>query len=717
MIKLFYSKTFKNYICMMLTLFAVEIVFRLVSGFAILDFSLLRIFVGINIISLIFGALFSFCGRIAGNILTFISTLAFTIYGIAQLGFENYLGVYISLGSSSQAGAVKDYIADYFASFEWTFWLLLIPIALLLIFYIFFEKRIYIHERNEMIDFSDKFDSLERKKKNDERRIKASKKRKISEKITAVIFAGIFAGAFYATLIVPFMQNELQLKSNKELFLNPDMPNVAISQFGFSSYFFIDVKTTLIPYEGVDSSQVLEEYEKQEQVISDYTRYVEGDEVWEELISKETNSNFKTLHNYFISREITDKNDYTGIFNDKNVIVIMMESVNNVVLDERYYPNITRLYKEGWSWDNSYSPRNSCSTGNNETSGMLSLYSINLVCTANRHRNNVYPQALFNLFKNKGYTTSSFHNYTDQYYYRATIHPNMGSEHFYGVKELGIPYSNVYQEWPSDVELMEKVLSITEDQDKFMTWVTTVTSHQPYGQHSEFGDKYLDLFADTGYDITLKRYMSKLKELDNAIGVLLEGLEEQGKLEDTVLVLYADHYPYGLTNRTLNGYFDYDVSQNMEVDRTPFIIYNPSISATKYDEYTSYMNITPTLANLFNLEYDPRLYVGHDILSKDYENRVIFANGSWQDDKAFYNASTGQITYFAANTAYSAEEIKAINTEVRLRISMSNLAIKTNYFENLYKSLDELQADAIVDEEAEAENKEEPVEKEEQKQE
>ena len=77
MIKLFYSKTFKNYICMMLTLFAVEIVFRLVSGFAILDFSLLRIFVGINIISLIFGALFSFCGRIAGNILTFISTLYF----------------------------------------------------------------------------------------------------------------------------------------------------------------------------------------------------------------------------------------------------------------------------------------------------------------------------------------------------------------------------------------------------------------------------------------------------------------------------------------------------------------------------------------------------------------------------------------------------------------------------------------------------------------
>ena len=166
MIKLFYSKTFKNYVCMTLTLFLAEIIFRLISGFSILDFSLLRIFIGINIISLIFGMLFSFCGRIAGNILTFIASLAFIIYGIAQLGFENYLGVYMSLGTSSQAGAVTDYIGDYFASFHWNFWLLLIPLGLLLLFYIFVDKRIYIHERNEMIDFSDKFDSLERKKKN-----------------------------------------------------------------------------------------------------------------------------------------------------------------------------------------------------------------------------------------------------------------------------------------------------------------------------------------------------------------------------------------------------------------------------------------------------------------------------------------------------------------------------------------------------------------------
>ncbi len=142
--KLLYSKTFKNYLCMMLTLMCAEILFRVVSGITLFDYALLRILLGVNIISLILGALYSFCGRIAGNILTFITTLVLTIYGILQIGFYNYLGDYISFGNSSQAGAVTDYIGDYFSSFSWNYWLLLIPVGILLFFYLFVDHRIYI---------------------------------------------------------------------------------------------------------------------------------------------------------------------------------------------------------------------------------------------------------------------------------------------------------------------------------------------------------------------------------------------------------------------------------------------------------------------------------------------------------------------------------------------------------------------------------------------
>ena len=106
-------------------------------------------------------------------------------------------------------------------------------------------------------------------------------------------------------------------------------------------------------------------------------------------------------------------------------------------------------------------------------------------------------------------------------------------------------------------------------------------------------------------------------------------------------------------------------------------------------DYTTFMNIVPTIANLFDLNYDPRLYAGEDLFSNDYSNRVYFANGSWQDEKAFYNSTTGKIIYTNEEDTYTTEEIQSINKEIDLKIKMSNLAIKTNYFKHIYDSIKE----------------------------
>ena len=106
------------------------------------------------------------------------------------------------------------------------------------------------------------------------------------------------------------------------------------------------------------------------------------------------------------------------------------------------------------------------------------------------------------------------------------------------------------------------------------------------------------------------------------------------------------------------------------------------------------MNIVPTLANLFNLDYDPRLYMGTDLLSDDYESLVVFADGSWKNELAYYNASTGNVKYYA-DFEYSTSEIQEINENVTLEMKMSNLAIKHNYFSYLEKGLEKYK---VVDE-------------------
>ena len=68
--KLFHNRIIKNYLLMFLTLFAVEVIFRAVLKMPLIDWSLLRIFVGINVITMILSIIFSvflFLWRLVAN--------------------------------------------------------------------------------------------------------------------------------------------------------------------------------------------------------------------------------------------------------------------------------------------------------------------------------------------------------------------------------------------------------------------------------------------------------------------------------------------------------------------------------------------------------------------------------------------------------------------------------------------------------------------------
>lgn len=657
--KILTNNILKNYLILTISLFGIEMIFKAVENTSVLDWSSLRIFMGISIISLFLSILLSFCKKWIANILTFLIVIIATIYAIAQAGFENYLGVYISINTSSQLGAVKEYVRDYIASFNGIFYIITIPLVLLIIYKIL-EK--FILKDKKLNIYTKKEDNIAR--------------------IIALVFLVLFSGFYYASLSLRFMQNEIQLVKTKTLFKNPSNPNIAVNQFGVEMFGILDIKTALFPVNETSNEVKFVSKNNGNTEITNYTRTVD-DTAWQNLNNNEANIDYKTLNNYFMSRNITDKNEYTGMFEGKNLIVIMMESVNNILLDENIYPNFAKLYKNGWYWENAYSPRNSCSTGNNEMTGMISLYSIYRTCTANVYMNNKYEESIFGLFNNKGYTTTSYHDYTEKYYYRSTIHKNMGSSKYYGVSDLGISYNNEYKEWPSDVLLMDKSSEIFTQNSPFMAWITTVSPHQPYYSDSELSKIYYDSFANTGYPSNVKRYMSKLKVLDDSLGELLKILEEKGILDDTVIVLYADHYPYGLTNSDISKVLGDGINKYNEVDRTPFVIYNSKMTPKTYSEYTSYVNVLPTVANLFNLDYDSRLYMGTDLLSSSYQNRVVFADGSWQTPVGFYYASTGRMSYFN-DDRYTNDEIVNINTDVDNMIKYSNLAIKTNYFEHLF---------------------------------
>lgn len=655
---IFADKYLKNVIFMTVFLFVIELLFRAISSFPIFEWGTLRILISDIIISLIVVFISSLTKRKwLRNTILLLFIFVYSLYSWLQLGFINFLGVYISFNTSSQFGAVTDYIFDFLMSFKLIYYVIFTPFIFAFLDYVVLERKREYHKFNFNL-----------------------------KSLVLIPCIAILGLMYYGTLNLKFMQNGFQIKSNKELFRSPDVPTVAVNQFGTVIFGLLDFKSFLMPVDGDNTVFKIDNFghNKEEIVTREVSPYLE------EIAKNDTNKKYQSLNNYFSSQNVTDYNEYTGMFEGKNVIVILMESVNEAIINEEYFPNFTKLYQNGWSWKNHYSPRNSCATGNNEFSAMTSLYSIYNTCTSNVYKNNTYFEAIFNLFNNKGYDTTSMHDFVEWYYKRDVIHPNMGSGKFYNSKALDIKTANYYGEWPSDEEFFDKGLDIilNNDSDKpFMTWFTTVTSHQPYSSSSTYGDLYKDYFKDLGYSTTVSRYLSKLKVVDNAVGIMIDKLEKANKLDDTVIVMLADHYPYGLNKSQVAEIVDHDLT-DYEIEKTPFVIYNSSMSPKVFDEYTSYINMLPTLANLMNLDYDPRLYMGTDLLSDDYESRVVFADGSWKNENAYYNASTSKIKYYG-DVTYTAEEIQKINAEISLKISMSSTAVKSNYFKYLEDKLKE----------------------------
>ena len=648
-----------NLIILSVSIFLIEFIFKLISNQNIFDIATIRSIISSIIISLIVSYIETFISDKTISKINIILVSIFAIYSLVQVGFNNYIGVYISFNVSSQAGAVLSYIFEFFKSFYWYYYFLLFPILLIITYYILLKKEVI---------------KLNFKLEND----------KIKNIFALASFSLLFCFSYYVTINLDLFQNKLQTISNKDLFKNPTNPSIAIRQFGPIVYGFLDIKNLFI--NGNDPVVKNELHYNQ----NESTKI--NDEDWLTLIEKEENTVLNYLNEYYINNKYTNDNSYTGLFEDKNLIVIMMESVNDIFINEDLYPNFYKLLSEGYNFTNNYSPRNSCATGNNELSGMIGLYSIYNKCTANTYSTNLYPESIFNLFNYKGYKTTSMHNYTERYYARREIHTNMGSKKYYDVDDLKLSYNIPGEEWSSDEDFMKEVVKILnnyKENERFMTWLTTVTSHQPYGK-SIYGDKYLSLLEDSKYDnynLKLKRYMSKLKVLDEGLGVLINGLEKQGKLDDTVIVLFGDHYPYGLPTSVLQEAIPYNISEKYESERVPFVIWSNDVEATTFRQYTTYVNIVPTIANLFNLEYDSRYYTGEDLFDSSYQSIAIYADGSWKNEYAFYDASNTSITYYT-DFKYSIDEIIKINEMVSNKIKYSNLAIQHDYFNYLYENIE-----------------------------
>ena len=448
-------------------------------------------------------------------------------------------------------------------------------------------------------------------------------------------------------------------------------------------------KTGLFAMEGIDLYRYAFGFEEQfsyeddevedEVVIEPEVEYNVTDIDFDTLISKTSDKTIIKMHNYFKSVQPTEKNDFTGIFKGKNIIFITAEGFDTIALDKDLTPTLYMMANTGLVFNNYYQPLYPVSTSDGEYMNLTSLIPKEGVWSFYRSSKINMKLSYPNMFKKNGYTTYGFHNHTYTYYDRDKSHPNIGMK--YIACGNGLEKKMNCKHWPnSDDEMIKVTTDYYINKQPFATYYMTVSGHLNYNfPGNNMASRNKNAVKDLNYSDAVKAYLATHIELEKAMKRLLKTLEDAGVLDDTLIVMAPDHYPYGLTAKQLNERSETDRSDKFENYHTTLIMYNPNLRQREVDKVVSSLDIVPTLYNMFGIEYDSRLLMGRDIFSKE-EHIVILSDRSWVTDKGTYNSVNGKFKPFDKNEKVDQEYIKRINSIVNKRVSMSALILDKNYY-------------------------------------
>lgn len=469
--------------------------------------------------------------------------------------------------------------------------------------------------------------------------------------------------------------------SNKNLYYNIHAPKVTANRMGLFTTMKLDLKRLIL---GFEENIPIETISLATETIEEETEYNVTNIDFQKLIENEQDETIVEMHKYFVEQIPTEKNEYTGMFEGKNLVVFVAEALSNVAIREDITPNLYKLYNEGFQFENFYTPLFPVSTADGEYITDTSLIPKEGVWSIYKVNGNYMPYSYPNVFENLGYSSNSYHNHTATYYHRDKYLSTLGYNEYLAVG-TGLEDRMNTKHWPnSDYEMIEVTTKDYIDNEKFLAYYMTVSGHLNYTTTgNNIASKNWDIVKDLPYSEKAKSYLATQIELDKAIGKLIDELEKAGKLEDTVIVISPDHYPYGLTLDELNELSEYERDNQFEKHRTPFLIWSASMEEPiKVEKVCSSLDVLPTILNLFGAEYDSRLLMGNDILSNNKEQIVIFSDRSFITEKGRYNSITGE---FKLNEGEEIEEnyVEKVNQIIYQKYKMSALVLDKNYYSSL----------------------------------
>jgi len=417
---------------------------------------------------------------------------------------------------------------------------------------------------------------------------------------------------------------------------------------------------------------------------------------------------YKTFREYYELEEENKENKYTDLFKGKNVLVIHGESIQSFAMNlkfngEELTPNLNKLVKEGIYFSNFYAQESVGNSSDSEFTSLSSLLPSSSGTVFMNYFNRKY-ETILTLLKEKDYYTFSMHANNGSAWNRNVTYNYLGYDDFY-YYEKDYEIDEVIGLGLSDKSFFRQSTDIISDIDKeHNNWYGTLvmlTNHTPFSDIANYSDYSVDYITDeidpeTGENIVIPwlegtkmgNYLKSVHYADEAIGELINHLEEKALLDDTIIVLYGDH-DCKLKHSEFKKLYESEYYESVLIDKedtvgvidnftyeinrkVPFFIWSKNLKSKYSKEITEAMgmiDIMPTLSNMLGVE--PKYALGNDMFSiKD--NIVVFPDGNWLTNKVYYNSSNGEFRQLDLESSIELDYIEENNKYAEQLISISN---------------------------------------------
>ncbi len=387
-------------------------------------------------------------------------------------------------------------------------------------------------------------------------------------------------------------------------------------------------------------------------------------------------SKLQETENYVKSNQSEPNPNMFGAAKGKNVIVVTLESLQTFLIGasvngQEVTPFLNEFINESYYFDNFFHQTGQGKTSDSEFLIDTSLYPLNRGAVFFTHGNNDYT-ATPEILRQQGYFTSVFHANNATFWNRNIMYSALGYDRYYNELDYKItPETNL--NWGlKDIEYFDQSVDILKTVDQpFYARFLTLTNHYPftYDEDTKFIEPY-----NSGNGV-FDRYIVTARYLDESIKKFIERLKAEGMYDDSIIVLYGDHY--GISekyNRAMAQFLEKDQItefDTLNLQRTPLYIHIPGqTEGQTISKPTGQIDMKPTILNLLGIDTTNDIRFGHDMFSDEYTGFVVLRDGSFITDKyaytnhTFYNRETGEVVDLPKKEAQ--EMINRAQNELRM---------------------------------------------------